>query len=302
LIEPTDVTQPIVDRYQRWLFYRRQANGRPLTVRSQIRQLGAVKGFFRWMTRQHLTLFNPTSEIELPRLGRLLPRDVLTVEEAELLINQPDVTKLLGVRDRAIMETLYSTGIRRKELVNLKIYDLEPSRGTLMVREGKGGNDRVVPIGERARGWIDKYLTEVRPVYAMVPDEGYLFLTADGGPFLDLSSLSYLVHSYLVQAKIGKRGGCHIFRHTMASLMLENGADIRFIQEMLGHSHLSTTSIYTHVSIAKLRQIHQATHPAERKIGSTTNVDLSTSGDLETALDQEASDEESEDDPDLEPA
>jgi integrase/recombinase XerD len=170
----------------------------------------------------------------------------------------------VGVRDRAILETFYSTGIRRKELASLSIYDLDAARATLMVREGKHRKERVLPIGQRAQVWVQKYLTDVRPEIAMEPDEGFLFLTVDGLPFRLLKLLSGIVHKCLEAAQIGKKGGCHLFRHTMATSMLENGADIRYIQEMLGHANLETTSIYTHVSIGKLQQIHHATHPAEQ--------------------------------------
>lgn len=263
LMEPTDVTQPVVERYQRWLYYHRRANGKPLTVQVQAQMLRGVRMFFGWLTRHHLTLFNPASEIEMPRFSRKLPRDVLTAQEAEAVIKRPDVSTPIGVRDRAILETFYATGIRRRELAQLKLYDLDGARGTLTVRQGKGGKDRVLPMGRRAREWIDAYLTEVRPDLGVAPDEGYLFLTVDGTPYRKMSLLNDLVNKYLAAAQVGKKGSCHIFRHTMATLMLENGADIRFIQEMLGHADLTTTEVYTHVSIAKLAQIYRATHPAE---------------------------------------
>ena len=294
LSEPTEVTQPVLERYQRWLFYHRRPDGRPLSFRTQHHLLSSVKSFFRWLTRQHLTLFNPASELELPRKNVRLPRDILTAAEADWVINQTDVTDPLGVRDRAILETFYSTGIRRKELAGLSLFDLDPARGSLMVREGKGRKDRVVPIGERARAWVDKYVTQVRPDFAVEPDDGHLFLTADGNSFSRLSLLSEMVRKYLVSANVGKKGGCHIFRHTMATLMLENGADIRFIQEMLGHSRLSSTEVYTHVSILKLQQIHQATHPAESKRDAEGAADPASAAELLDALGQEGDEEELE--------
>jgi integrase/recombinase XerD len=292
LSEPTEVTQPIIERYQRWLYYYRQPNGRPVTFPTQHHMLRAVKGFFRWLTRQHLTLFNPAAEIELPRLGRRLPRDALTAVEAEAVIGQPDIQTALGVRDRAILETLYSTGVRRKELANLSLYDLDQTRGTLTVREGKYRKDRVLPIGRRARAWIEKYVVEVRTGFVIEPDEGWLFLTVDGTAFHRGIHLSEIVKKYIQAANIGKIGSCHIWRHTMATLMLENGADIRFIQEMLGHSDLSTTEVYTHVSIAKLQQIHQATHPAERPLDAAAATDPAAAVDLVEALEREAREED----------
>lgn len=292
LREPTDVTQPVVERYQKWLFYHRRADGRPLSFRTQHHLLCSVNAFFRWLTRQHLTLFNPAAEIELPRINIRLPRDILTAAEADGVIGQPDTAESLGVRDRAILETFYSTGIRRKELANLTLFDLDPARGSLLVREGKGRKDRMIPIGERARAWIDKYVIEVRPAFAMEPDDGYLFLTTDGKPFSRLSLLSEMVRKYIVSANIAKKGGCHVFRHTMATLMLENGADIRFIQEMLGHSRLSSTEVYTHVSITKLQQIHQATHPAEQPRERTTAAAPAAADELREVLAEGDVDEE----------
>jgi integrase/recombinase XerD len=285
LSEPTEVTQPVVEQYQRWLFYHRRPDGTPLSFRSQHHLLCSVSQFFKYLTREHLTLFNPAAEIELPRIGRRLPRDILTASEADAVISQPNVQDLLGIRDRAILETFYSTGIRRRELANLTLYDLDTARGSLMIREGKNLKDRFVPIGTRAHEWIEKYVADVRPAIVMEPDDHYLFLTTDGKPFTRLALLSEMVRKYMRQAAVDKKGGCHVFRHTMATLMLENGADIRFIQEMLGHSRLSTTDIYTHVSIAKLQQIHQATHPAERPRPAADGAAPATSPDLLALLD-----------------
>ncbi len=159
------------------------------------------------------------------------------------------------------METLYSTGIRRMEAVNLKLYDIDLNAGTLMVRHGKGKKDRMVPLGERACAWLTKYIEDVRPTLAMEPDDGTVFLTEYGQPMIK-NRMSDMVKKHIAMAGIDKPGACHIFRHSMATHMLENGADIRFIQAILGHSTLSTTEIYTHVAIRKLKEIHTATHPA----------------------------------------
>jgi len=274
LMEPTEITQPIIERYQSWLFYYRRPDGRPLGFQAQHQMLHTVKMFFQWLTRQRLTLFNPAAEIELPRYARKLPRDVLTAQEAEAILAQPDVQTPIGIRDRAILETFYATGIRRRELAYLSVYDLDPARGTLLVREGKFKKDRVLPIGQRARAWIQKYLMDVRPRMVADPDEHFLFLTADGTPYRKLSLVNDLVNHYVEAAQVSKRGSCHMFRHTMATLMLENGADIRFIQEILGHADLTTTEVYTHVTIGKLQQIYQATHPAELSRAHTSGAAL----------------------------
>ena len=223
-------------------------------------QTGNLGQFLR--ARQNHLLHNPASEIVLPRMEHRLPKHVLTTEEAERIIQQPDVTDPEGLRDRAILETFYSTGMRRMELIHLKIYDLDTDRGMLTIRQGKGKKDRVIPIGDRAAAWVEKYLREVRPNLVTEPYDRTVFLSNAGEPFC-LDHLSNLVRDYVDKANIGKRGACHLFRHSMATLMLENGADIRFIQQMLGHADLNSTQIYTHVSIRKLKEIHTATHPAK---------------------------------------
>lgn len=262
LMRPGDITKPILESYQRHLYYRRKRNGEPLSFRSQHTHLVPVRVWFKWLARNNHILYNPASELELPKVERRLPRHVLSVREVDQIINLADVRQPLGIRDRAILETLYSTGIRRMELIAVTLYDIDAERGTLTVRQGKGRKDRVVPIGDRALGWIDRYLHQVRPSLLVGGGAGdKLFLTHLGLPFT-LARLSELVRDYVAAAGLGKKGSCHLFRHTMATLMLENGADIRFIQAMLGHASLATTEIYTQVSIKKLKEIHTATHPA----------------------------------------
>lgn len=293
LTRPAEVTKPILERWQRHLFLHRKRDGKPLSIPSQIAHTQPLKAFFRWLTRENYILYNPASDLELPRIGRRLPKAVLTISEVERVMAMPDVTTPMGLRDRAIMETFYSTGMRRQELLDLHVHDIDFERGTVMIRQGKGDKDRVVPIGERALAWIDKYVEDVRPDYATGADEGIIFLSALGLP-ISGGWLAQIVHAYIEGAKIGKRGSCHIFRHTMATLMLEGGADVRFIQAMLGHSELSTTEIYTQVSIKKLKAIHTATHPA-RPITSadrrpaTREIEVE---DLMEALEDEAEDEE----------
>jgi len=260
--QPAEITKPIIERYQRFIFHYRKQNGDPLSFQSQKARLVPIRAWFRWLARQNFILFNPASDIELPKVGQQLPRNVLTASEAEQVLAQANVTERLGIRDRAILETFYSTGVRRMELINLCPFDIDAQRGTLVVRLGKGKKDRIIPIGDRALAWIDRYVVEVRPGL-LVGDRGLdrLFLTHLGKPFTP-THLTEIVRQYVIAADIGKKGSCHLFRHTMATLMLENGADIRFIQQMLGHVKLETTAVYTQVSIKKLKEIHTATHPA----------------------------------------
>lgn len=198
-----------------------------------------------------------------------------------------------GIRDRAIIETFYATGIRRQELGALDLYDVDLEQGTLMVREGKGKRDRLLPIGERACAWIEKYVMEVRPTLVTGDSELALFLD-DKGTRFSPHQLSDKVKTYLQEAGITKPGACHLFRDTMATLMLENGADIRFIQAMLGHADISTTTIYTQVSIRTLKEVYSRTHPAKHVPHSQAPVEdapVPTAADLLDAPDREAVEE-----------
>jgi len=269
LAHPGDISKPILERYQRHLFLLRKDNGEPLSISGQHTHLMGVKAFFRWLARSNYILYNPASDLDMPRVPKRLPRNILTAREADLILNIPDISKSAGIRDRAIMEVLYSTGIRRKELADLKISDIDTERGTLMVIHGKGDKDRMIPIGDRAISWVRKYLNEVRPELVIGVSGNYLFLNLYGEG-IGVSWLSKIVADYIKQADIGKTGSCHVFRHSMATLMMENGAGIRYIQMMLGHSSLRTTQIYTQVSITKLKEIHTATHPAKNKRSKET--------------------------------
>jgi integrase/recombinase XerD len=267
---PQEVTRPVLERYRRFLYHYRKDNGEPLSFATQMQRLIPLRVFFKWLARENHILGNPASELELPRVHRRLPAHILSREQVEQVMAPTQRMDEHGnldpkaLRDRAILETLYSSGIRRTELIQLGLYDVDLKNGTLAVREGKGRKDRYVPLGSRAIHWIRRYLEEVRPELVLEPDPGVLFLHEFGEPF-SKNRLTDLVKKYLRAAGI-ERGACHLFRHAMATQMLENGADIRFIQAILGHAQLTTTEIYTHVTIVKLKEIHALTHPAERSV------------------------------------
>jgi integrase/recombinase XerD len=295
IVEPLEVTRPVLERYQRHLFHHRKKSGEPMSFRSQHSLLVAVRQWFRWMTRQNHILHNPASELELPKQGHHLPRHVLNVSEAEKVLQQPEIADPMGLRDRAMLEVLYGTGMRRMEVAGLKLYDVDFDGGTLLIRQGKGRKDRMVPIGERAVAWLLKYINEGRPHLVSEPDDYTIFLT-NAGECLGLDWISHTVHYYVNKAQIGKTGSAHLFRHTAATLMLEGGADIRFIQQMLGHVSLRTTERYTHVSIRQLQKVYAATHPGanlERRRPASEEVSRNaTRAELLAALDAEIHAEE----------
>lgn len=277
LNDPKDITKPILERYQRHLFYYRKADGKPLTLGTQLGCLAPIKLFFKWLTRENHILYNPASELQLPKAPQHLPHTILSVQDVEAILAQADATTPPTLRDRAMLETLYSTGMRRMELPKLALYDVDLTRSIVLVREGKGRRDRVIPIGARAGAWVEKYLTEARP-QLLVGDSEYLFLTDYGLPITP-TFLATKVRRYMRFAGIDKPGSTHLLRHAMATHMLENGADTRFIQAMLGHANLTTTQIYTHVSIEKLKEIHAATHPAKLTRTKSEDVDPTRAAD-----------------------
>jgi len=262
LNRPNEITKPILENYQRYLYHYRKKNGEPLSVMSQQGRITPIRALFKWLARNNHLLYNPASDLELPRAEKRLPKAVLTESEAETILNLADTSTALGIRDRAILETFYSTGMRRLELTTLKWSAVDYERGTVFIDQGKGHKDRMIPIGERALAWINTYQYQARPELTLGRDDGTLFVTKLGEAF-SANAMSHLVKNYVNEADIGKKGSCHLFRHTCATLMLEGGADVRYIQALLGHAKLETTGIYTQVSIKQLKDIHTMSHPAK---------------------------------------
>jgi integrase/recombinase XerD len=259
--EPKEVTRQLVAAYQRKLHSYRKANGCPLSVATQVQRLVPVSQFFTWLRQDHGIEQDPTRDLLMPRPNRQLPEATLSALEMARLMSVPDVTRPLGLRDRAVLEVFYSSALRRSEVIALRVPDLDFERGTLFIRRGKGAKDRFVPIGERALFWIRLYLGIVRPQFCVNTPSDVLFVSSVGTPMC-ADWLCRKVHAYLSRAGIHKRGSCHLLRHSVATLMLEGGADIRYVAEMLGHARLETTQRYTRVSIDRLRSVHARCHPA----------------------------------------
>lgn len=257
---PADVTLPILEAYQRHVSLRRKTDGTPLAWSTQAKFLIPVRVFFSWCTKTHRILYNPASELVMPRQNHKLPSATLTHDETETVLAIPDTGTPIGLRDRAVMELLYATAMRRGELVALDLPDVDLARRWLTLRNTKNRWDRVVPMGTRAAAWLMRYLTDARPHLLLGEDPGAVFL-ATNGERLGATWLTGQVHRYIAAADIGKSGSCHLFRHSAATLMVEHGADIRYVQELLGHRDLTSTHIYTRVAPERLAAIHAATHP-----------------------------------------
>jgi integrase/recombinase XerC len=230
---------------------------------SIVRKLAALRTFFRYLKREGIIEKNPAKMVAVPKGEKNLPR-TLTVDEAFVIMEIPDRTTPRGSRDHAILEFLYSSGLRVGELTALTLRDLDLANGMVRVM-GKGGKERLVPIGSQAIAALQSYLQHRKGLAAReVKAPPYLFLNHRGGR-LTARSVARMIRTYLMQRGMITRVSPHTFRHSFATHLLDAGADLRGIQELLGHASLSTTQRYTHVSSAKLMEVYDRTHPRARK-------------------------------------
>lgn len=261
---PETITGEGLYAYQRWLYERRKQDGAPHSSATRRARIGAVKCFFKWLHEHGVITANPAVKLNLPRRpSRTLPH-TLSRNEVQRLFAQTNVLDPLGLRSRAILELFYATGIRRTELVNLDIEDIELDCASIRIHQGKGGKDRVLPLANTTVRWLNAYLRRSRPRLAWDHHEKAFFITGYGTRY-NPNYLGNWMRHLMNKAGINKPGACHLFRHSCASHMLENGADLRCIQQLLGHSRLDTTQIYTEVTIRHLRMVYNATHPSVRK-------------------------------------
>lgn len=230
-----------------------------VSPRSVVRKIVSLRSFFRFLLLDGYIRHDPTETLESPNTWRTLPK-YLTQAEVEQLLQQPDVETPLGLRDRAMFEVLYATGLRVTELVTIKVDEVNLDAGFMRVL-GKGEKERIVPFGEVAVHYIERYLRDARPHFLKKrPGTPFLFLSQKGGP-MSRQNFWLLVRKYGVRIGISKRLSPHVLRHSFATHLLENGADLRAVQMMLGHSDISTTQIYTHVTRERLRKIYEKHHP-----------------------------------------
>jgi integrase/recombinase XerD len=232
---------------------------RGLDSRSVARHLATMRHFFRFCTAENYVTDDPAMTIESPKIVQNLPQ-FLSVEEVNRLLGQPDQTTVLGIRDRAMIETMYSTGIRVSELCGIRVGDLQMDPGCLRCI-GKGDKERLVPVGRQALESIQKYIRESRPHLLKDRTSPYLFLGRKGARPINRISFWALIAAYGRKAGLRKALKPHMLRHSFATHLLDRGADLRSVQMMLGHSDISTTQIYTHVVEERLKQVYKAHHP-----------------------------------------
>jgi integrase/recombinase XerD len=238
-------------------FFIRQLSRAGLSSKSIARSLSSLKSFFRWLVLEGYLRKNPAASFSAPKAWKSLP-EFLTLEEVEKLLAQPAKGTRVGLRDRALLELMYATGIRVSEAVNLKTTDLHFEEGFLIC-QGKGNKERIIPVGQTALFYIREYLTRVRPQW--VKKETPLLFLSSWGKGLTRQAVWKIIKKYCLQAGIRSKVSPHILRHSFATHLLERGADLRSVQLMLGHSQITTTQIYTHVTPARLRRVYDRFHP-----------------------------------------
>lgn len=247
-----DVTLHTLSLYVRLLF---DIGFAPSSIQ---RSISSLRGYFSFIASEGMLPNDPTELLESPRMNRYLPA-VLTVEELGAMLDAVDTRKRGGVRDRALLETLYATGMRVSELSTLTAEQVQGTEEMVRVF-GKGSKERLVPIGRIALRWIDEYLAAERPLFCKVHTDNTLFLNVRGAA-LSRMGIWKIIQKYCTAAGLNKKISPHTFRHSFATHLLEGGADLRTVQEMLGHANIVTTEIYTHVDREYLKEVHRSFHP-----------------------------------------
>lgn len=240
---------------QAW-FASRHATTRASTAN---RRLATLRRYYTWAVRQGRVQHDPCLELKTIKQPTRFPH-TLSEQQVENLLQAPDTGTPLGLRDRAMLETLYATGLRVTELISLNILDVSLTEGVIRVTQGKGGKDRLVPLGAEAQHWIERYLAQARAAQARGQASNALFITARGGP-MTRQSFWLIIKKYAALADIHAPLSPHTLRHAFATHLLNHGADLRVVQMLLGHADISTTQIYTHVARERLKQLHMTHHP-----------------------------------------
>ena len=252
----------VLEEYKQNLTFRYSENNKKLSAQTRRGYLSVVRSFCEYLHSKELLVGNPAADLVMPKIPKKLPKVILTPHEIRRLIDACDPSSNRGCRNRIIIEILYDTGVRGSELCAINNDDLDLASGFLHVRSGKGDKDRVVPISSRVCDLIRRYKMLVRPSFATGDDDGTLILNRYGKMF-NYKGILKIVKKCAEKAGLEKNITCHAFRHACATHMLQNGANVRIIQELLGHDSLTTTQIYTRMTIKDLKEAHDRFHPRE---------------------------------------
>jgi integrase/recombinase XerD len=263
-LELADVRTDDLLAYQSALYAESRPDGKPYAVGYHSHRISAVKNLFRFLSRRGYVLHDPSAEVDLPRVEQRLPRVILTKAEARRIVEAPDAKSASGLRDRAILETLYATGIRASELAALTPAQVDTEERIARIVRGKGMKDRTVPLTRAAADAIEVYLSDGRPRLLRPASREEALFVKDKGGSMERTTLSRIVRLWTKRAKVKKRVTCHTFRHSVATQLLKGGADIRHIQALLGHASLETTQRYTRVEISDLQDVIRRSHPRGR--------------------------------------
>ncbi len=266
----TAVTRDDLEAYRQHLFTA-EFRGKRLGMGAQARRIRAVKSFFAYLTREDMLLVDPAAHLCHPKIPRTMPRYLLSEGETEKLLLGPEITTPLGIRNRAILETLYATGVRNTELRELQTDDVDLERLELYVARGKGGKSRRLPLGEEAAAWLEDYLLNARPMLAG-PGSGQLLFLSARGRQIGRGRLAIIVKTTAVSCGLEKKVTPHLLRHCCATHMLKRGAGLRQLQVLLGHANLGTTQRYTRIDITDLHTAVTLYHPREQGFDEAQGV------------------------------
>lgn len=267
IAEVTAISSGTLADHQRDLFYLPTSRGTARSVSYQNQAMHALRSFFRFLKIEGYVAQDAAESLPLARVPHVLPRTILTPDDARKVIETPDTGCLLGYRDRTILETLYATGIRKSELMNLTVNDVNLEEEVLRINGGKFNKDRVVPLTRLACSFLETYVKAIRPALLQGRVSDRVFISQRARP-VSKNALGELVEKYARMAGLSKHVTCHIWRHSCATHLVKNKASLRHVQEMLGHRDLSTTERYLHLTIADLKEAHRQCHPREKGVES----------------------------------
>jgi integrase/recombinase XerD len=258
-----ELSHDVLMGYREELMWSMTKRGEPLSAHTQRLRLDRLRGLCRYLVGEEWLMSDPSARIPLPKEPKRLPRAMLDEGQVRQLIESIDTRSALGFRNRVLLEMLYSTGLRRAEIALLKTEDLDPEQGLVWVRQGKGGKDRVVPLGRSVCGWVERYLKEVRASWRGASHTTRVFLSWRGLG-LTPNGINDVMREVVSASGLQGKVTPHSLRHACATHMLRNGAGLRHLQELLGHASLHTTQVYTQVTIVDLKAVHEKFHPREQ--------------------------------------